>query len=55
LAESLRRALYIVYYQNGYKSDSLKILQYADYARQLVLDFTPYEVDEKVKIYLWFV
>ena len=44
---------FIVYYQSGYEGDALKILKYADYARQVLLDFIPYELDEKVKIYVY--
>jgi len=44
---------FIVYYQSGYKDDALKVLQYADQARQIVLAFIPYEVDGKVKIYIY--
>ena len=44
---------FIVYYQSGYEDDALKILKYADYARQVLLDFIPYELDEKVKIYVY--
>jgi len=44
---------FIVYYKSGYENDAPKVLQYADYARQVFLDFIPYELDGKVKIYLY--
>ena len=44
---------FIVYYQSGYETDALKILQYADHARQIIVDFIPYELDKKVKIYVY--
>ena len=44
---------FIVYYQSGFEDDALKVLKYADFARQVLLDFIPYELNEKVKIYIY--
>ena len=50
---SIENEYFIVYYKPGYESDARKILEYGNFAREVVLAKLPFEPDIKVAIYIY--